>query len=66
MCSLLRTDGTSAGLEVSADQLGERFCVDPVIPLGDAVGIAPARRGGDPGSNPDSSENFSFKFSLRI
>ena len=36
----------------------EEFLLGPVDRLGGLVVIAPARRAGDPGSNPGPGENF--------
>ena len=36
----------------------EEFLFGPVDRLGNLVGIAPARRAGDPGSNPGPGEDF--------
>ena len=44
------TDGTNDGPEGSGDQLREHFWLGPVISLGGAIGSAPARRSGHPGS----------------
>ena len=41
--------------------LREEFLLGPVDRLGGLVVIAPARRAGDPGSNPGPGENFSLK-----
>ena len=38
----------------------EEFLPGPVDLLGGLVVIAPARTAGDPGSNPDTGENFSL------
>ena len=38
--------------------IGEEFLLGPVDRLGGLVVIAPARRAGDPGSNPSPGENF--------
>ena len=40
------------------DPISEEFLLGPVDRLGGLVVIAPARRAGDPGSNPGSGENF--------
>ena len=55
--SLLQLDSNSAGTEVSGDQL---TCKRKVL----AVGNAPARSAGSPGSNPGQGENFSLKIKI--
>ena len=42
------------------DLIREEFWLGPVDRLGGLVVIAPARRAGDPGSNPGPGENFSL------
>ena len=49
-----RIDGTS----FPGDLIREEICLGPVDCLGGLVIIAPARRAGDPGSNPGTGENF--------
>ena len=44
--------------EGKGDQIREEFLLGPVDCLGGLVVIAPARRAGDPGSNPGPGENF--------
>ena len=45
--------------EGKGDPIREEFLLGPVDRLGGLVVIAPARRTGDPGSNPGPGENFS-------
>ena len=40
------------------DPKREEFLLGPANRLGGLVVIAPERRAGDPGSNPDPGENF--------
>ena len=47
--------------EGKGDPIREEFLLGPVDRLGGLVVIAPARRAGDPGSNPGPGENFSLK-----
>ena len=47
--------------EGKGDLIREEFLLGPVDCLGGLVVVAPARRAGDPGSNPGSGENFSLK-----
>ena len=47
--------------EGDGDLIREEFQLGPVDRLGGLVVIAPARRAGDLGSNPDLGENFSLK-----
>ena len=54
----LLIDGTSAGPEGSEVRLRKKFCQGPVNRLGDAVGSAPARTTGDPGSKTVLGENL--------
>ena len=44
--------------EGKGDPIREEFLLGPVDGLGGLVVIAPARRAGDPGSNPGPGENF--------
>ena len=44
--------------EGNGDQIREEFLLGPADPLGGLMVIAPARRAGDPGSNPGPGENF--------
>ena len=48
-------------LEGDGDLIREEFWLGPVDRLGGLVVIAPARRAGDPGSNPSPGKNFSLK-----
>ena len=50
-------------LEDKVDPIREEFLLGPVDRLGGLVVIVPARRAGDPGSNPGPGENF---FSLIV
>ena len=59
--SSLWTDGTSTNLEVSGNQLREKFWHDPVIRLGGAVRSISAHRAEDPGLNVGPDENFPLK-----
>ena len=43
---------------VPGKEMREEFLLDAVDRLGGLVVIAPARRAGDPGSNPGPGENF--------
>ena len=43
---------------VRGDPIRKEFLLGPVACLGGLVAIAPARRAGDPGSNPGPGENF--------
>ena len=43
---------------IRGDPIREEFLLSPVDLLGGLVVIAPARRAGDPGSNPGPGENF--------
>ena len=61
-----RTDGTSDGLGGAGDQLREKFRLGPVVRLGGAVASDPARRAGDPSSNPGPGDNFSLKLPGRV
>ena len=47
--------------ERKGDPIREEFLLGPVDRLGGLVVIAPARRAGDPDSNPGADENFSLK-----
>ena len=47
--------------EGDGDLIREEFWLGPMDRLGGLVVIAPARRAGDPGSNPGPGENFSLK-----
>ena len=47
--------------EGDGDLIREEFWLCPVDRLGGLVVIAPARRAGDPGSNPGPGKNFSLK-----
>ena len=44
--------------EGNGDPIREEFLLAPVDRLDGLVVIAPARRAGDPGSNPGPGENF--------
>ena len=44
--------------EGSGDLISEEYLLGPVDRLSGLVVIAPARRAGDPGSNPGTAENF--------
>ena len=44
--------------ERNGDPIREEFLLGPVDRLGGLVVIAPARKAGDPGSNPGPDENF--------
>ena len=44
--------------EGKGDPIREEFLLGLVDHLGGLVDIAPARRAGDPGSNPSTDENF--------
>ena len=46
--------------EGKGDPIREEFLLGPVDRLGGLVVIAPARRAGDPGSNPGPGGNFSL------
>ena len=52
--------------EGKGDPIREEFLPDSVDRLGGSVVIAPARRAGDPGSNPGPGENFSLKLFIQI
>ena len=52
--------------EGDGDLIREDFWLGPVDRLGGLVVIAPARRAGDPGSNPGPGENFSLKLLIYI
>ena len=56
----MQTDRTSAGQEGTRHQLREMFWLGPVVRLGGAAGSEPARRTGDPGSNPGPGGGFSL------
>ena len=47
--------------EGKGDPIREEFLPGPVDRLGVLVVITPARRAGDPGSNPGPGKNFSLK-----
>ena len=47
--------------EGKGDPIREELLLGPVDRLDALVVIAPARRAGDPGSNPGQGENFSLK-----
>ena len=47
--------------EGKGDPIREEILLGPVDHLADLVVKAPARRAGDPGSNPGPGENFSLK-----
>ena len=47
--------------EGKGDPIREEFLFGPLDQLGGLVVIAPARRAGDPGSNPGLGQNFSLK-----
>ena len=51
--------------EGKGDPIREEFLLGPVDCLGGLVVIAPARRAGDPGSNPGPGENF-FSYIINI
>ena len=51
--------------EGKGDSIREEFLLGPVDLPGGLVVIAPARRAGDPGSNPGPGENF-FSFTINI
>ena len=44
--------------EDNGDPIRKEFLLGPLDRLGDLVVIDPARRAGDPGSNPGPGENF--------
>ena len=44
--------------EAKGDPIREQFLRGPLDYLGGLVVIAPARRAGDPGSNPGPGENY--------
>ena len=59
MCSPpSRIDGTSVFQRVRGDPIIEEFLLGPVDRLGGLGFIVPARRAGDPGSNPGPGDNF--------
>ena len=51
--------------EGKGDPIREEFLLGPVDRLGGLVVTAPARRAGDPGSNPGPGENF-FSYIINI
>ena len=54
----------SAWPGVNADQLREKFWLDPVIHLSRTVVSTPVCGTGDLGSNPGPGENFSLKLTI--
>ena len=59
-----RTDGTSAGPEVTGDQLREKVWLGPMLRLDGAVGKASTLRAGDSASDPGLGDNFSIKLTI--